>query len=244
MKRISLTIFTILLMFQAWGQQKNETIDIITDASQMVLPDILQINIDLEYKDKKEQDALNRLSAGLDNQIQSIEKSGFKRENIKLYEFSINEETDWESNKSKKIGYKAIQSIKISIPITDKEMISKLIENITINKNENISVKISGELSDELNKKIQNELIKKVIIDATEKAHIMAESLNAKLGRVKSVEYGDLLFRPRMIRNAIRFVPPVISENNAQLRSTNTYQLLGISETEIAQKIRVIWYIE
>lgn len=243
MRKITLIAVGIFLSLQIYSQQKLETIDIIADASQMILPDIMQVNIDLKYKDKNEQQALDRLTTGINGQIQAILNSGFKKDEIKLHEFSIEELSDWESNKSKVTGYEAVQSITILLPIADKEKIDGLLNNLSVNKNENISVKIDAKLSDELNNKIKKELIRKAISDASEKARIMGESLNIKLGRVKSVEYGDLFYSPRL-RGSIRFVAPVISEDRTKVKSSSAYQLLGISETEINEKIHVIWYIE
>jgi uncharacterized protein len=210
----------------------------------MIMPDIMEINIDLNYTDKNEQEALNRLSAGIDGQIQSIVKAGFVKDKIKLCEFSIDEISNWESNKYKITGYKATQSIKILLPIIEKELIDGLMANLTINKNENVSIRIDAVLSEELNNKIKNELIKKAIADATEKAQIIAESLMVKLGSVKSVEYGELWYLPRA-RKSIRFSPPEIrSDDESVVRDSSAYQLLGISETELTEKIHVIWYIE
>ena len=243
MRKITLITVGILLSLQIYSQQKLETIDIIVEASQMILPDIMQVNIDLKYKDKNEQQALNRLTTGINGQIQAILNSGFKKDEIKLHEFSIDELSDWESNKSKVTGYVALQSITILLPIGEKEKIDGLLNNLSVNKNENISVKIDAKLSDELNNKIKNELIRKAISDASEKARIMAESLNVKLSHVKAVEYGDFFYTPRM-RSSIRFVAPVITEDRDKVKSSNAYQLLGISETEIREKIHVVWYIE
>jgi uncharacterized protein YggE len=116
-------------------------------------------------------------------------------------------------------------------------------ETLTINKNENISIKVDAALSDELNKKNQNDLIRKAIVDATGKAQVIAESLNVKLGSVKSVEYGELWFSPRL-RKFIRFTPPEINDEQNKVKASSAYKLLGISETEIAEKIHVVWYIE
>lgn len=243
MRKIALIVVGVIITIQIFAQQKTETIDIIIDASQMILPDIMQVDIDLKYNDKSEQRALDRLADGIDGQIQAILNAGFKREEIKLHEFSIDELSDWESNKSKITGYEAVQTIIISIPISDKARIDNLLNNLTINKNENISVKIDAKLSDELAKKIKNELIKKAIYDATEKANIMAETLGVKLARVRSVEYGDLFYGARL-KSSIRFTAPRINDENAQVKSSNSYNLLGISETEITEKIHVTWYIE
>lgn len=243
MRKIGIITVGILLSLQIYSQQKTETIDIITDASQMILPDIMQVNIDLKYNDKSEQQALNRLTAGINGQVQAIENAGFKKEDIKLHEFSIEELSDWESNKIKITGYEAVQTITISLPILAKEKVDALLNNLKINKNENISVKIDAKLSVELKKKIQNELIKKALMDATQKALLMAESLNVKLGSVKSVEYGDLLFAPRL-KSSIKFTAPVITEDNNKVKQSNAYHLLGISETELTEKIHVTWYIE
>jgi len=243
MKKIALVAVGIIITIQVFAQQKTETIDIITEASQMILPDIMQVNIDLKYKDKNEQQALDRLAVGIDGQIKAILDAGFKKEEIKLHEFSIDEISDWESNKPKITGYEAVQTIIISIPISEKVRIDDLLNNLTINKNENISVKIDAKLSDELIKKIKNELIKKAICDAIEKANIMAEALTVKLARVKSVEYGDLFYGARL-KSSIRFTAPKINDENAQVKSSSAYHLLGISETEITEKIHVTWYIE
>jgi uncharacterized protein len=243
MKNLIIITLGFFFLIPIYAQQKGETIDIITEANQMIMPDILEINIDLKYSDKNEQEALNRLNVGIDNQIQSIENAGFSRDNIKLCEFNIEEISDWESGKYKISGYEAVQSIKVKIPISDKKLIDSLMQKLTINKNENIEVEINAVLSNELNQKIQNDLIRTAIADATEKAQIIAESLNIKLGNVKAIEYGDLLFRP-LLKNTIRFTSPIIEEEQTKVHSTNAYHLLGISETEVAEKIHIIWYIE
>jgi uncharacterized protein len=242
MKKILISAVGILFCFQVSAQTKNETIDLIVDASRKILPDVLEIHIDLEYKDKKEQVVLDRLTAGLDGQIRSIESAGFTMNQIKLFDFTIDEIDDWESGRIKILGYKAVQSIRIFVPLSEKELLGKLLDTLSIHKNENITISIDAKLSDELTKNIQDELIKKAILDARGKAEIMADALGVKLGGVKSVEYGELSFRPDRKRS-IRFIPPS-EEERTMAKSTCSYMLLGYSEEDMAEKVHVTWYIE
>lgn len=243
MKKIIASLIVLLFTTANWAQSTDRTIDLIVEAKKNIMPDLLVVSVDLKYKAKKEQEALNLLNEKMDKQISSIEKVGFKKEQIKLSEFRIEEIENEDSRKVKTVGFEAIQTLSIKIPLSDKGLISKMIEEFGFDKKDNIEINVSSELSDELEQKVRNQVIAKALNDATEKAELMAKTMHINLGKVKSIEYGELYFRP-ILRNTIRFTPPRIVRDEEQTKVKASYDVLGLSETEIRDKVHVVWFVE
>ena len=225
------------------AQNRNETIDIIETSHKSVVPDILVLDYDITVVQKSEKEAISILAKQMDEQIANLISVGFDKDKLKLSDFNLSEKNDWEDGKSKNLGFEAKQSIKVKIPISEKEIIGKLIESLSLKKISNVYVSVSSELSEDLENKTRLELISLAINKAKTKAGSIANSLDSKLGKIKTVEYGDLM--QRQLERTVRFVPPrlEINKNRTEMDSS-PWGMLGASETDLYEKIHIIWTIE
>jgi uncharacterized protein YggE len=239
MKAFALTLLGMVCAFSAVAQVKNQGIDLVCEVTQKVAPDLLNIQLNLNYSDKQEQNALNLLTSGIDEQTRSIEKAGIPREKIKLSQFNLSEQYNFDNGKRTQTGYVATQSISISIPASDKALIGRLLKALTVNKKESVTMNIEAVVSDELNAKVRNELIAKAVFDAKNKATIVAQSLGVQLGYVESVQYGGAFDRIEN-RETLRFASMKLSDAAG---APESYQLLGLSEVEVNDKIHIVWSI-
>lgn len=240
MKRTILIMLGLIALMHISAEEKVRTFDLTLEAIQKVSPDMMRINIGLAFTAKNEQDALNRLNAGIDEKIRSIEKASFKKDQVRISDFNIEEMTVWDGTKQKNIGFKAIQTLKILIPIAQKETIDKLLGKLSVDRNENVTLSVNTEISNELSKQVQNELIKKAILDAKTKAQLMADALGVRLGAIKSVDYNDNQYRPIPQRSAMR----MNMADASMAKESTTYQTLDVAETELSERIHIVWIIE
>lgn len=185
-------IFLLLLFSTAVvinAQTNNEqTISLTGEAHKMVTPDIAVITFNITGRDKEENVAASKLNASIQQITDKIINAGFKKEDIKISGFGVNEDWDYSSAKARKIGYMASQSLIIKCKIT-KERLSSLFEKFSNEKTENVNVNFGTEVSDELCEKITAELIVLAVQDAAKKATLIATASKLKIKSSKNISY-------------------------------------------------------
>ncbi len=235
--------FMIMSSICLYSQTSNDLIDVIESSKKSITPDVLVIDYEISVVDKNEKTAMTILKKQMDMQIDNLLSLGFSKEKLKLSDFSLEEKSEWDDGKNKNLGYEAKQSINIRLLISEKEIIDKLMESLSLLKIENVHINISTELSSDLENKTRLELIGDAIKSATQKATVIANGLNVKIGKVHTVEYGDLIYRP--IPRMVRFVPPRSESVHKDMKmDSSPWGMLGSNELEISEKIHIIWKIE
>jgi uncharacterized protein YggE len=240
MNKLFLTFIGLLVFAPVFGQQKSDVIDIEVETNKMVSPDVMVISIDLYYTDKLEQNAINMLNVGTEEQLKLIVKVGFQKDKIKLSQFRVSELSDYESDKRKLLGFRASQNINISIPSSEKKLIGKLIDGLSLNRKDNIKYQIDAVISDSLLVSTKNELIRKGIKEAKTKAQIISDELKIKLGTIKVVEHGRD-FNDDSYSTTVKFTAPEVFD---EVQEENPISDFSTNDIKVVDKIHIVWNIQ
>ena len=153
-------------------------------------PDTIVLSLDIEEKDACYSDAVEGAAKQLRIMQGNLAAVGFKKQDLKTNDFTIN--PDYEDFRDENgnytrhfLGYKVNQSLSLSFPLdmeTLKNVMSVLAMCVV-----NPEVRIGFTISDEDG--IKKELLKSATQDAIEKANILCEASNVKLGRLLSIDY-------------------------------------------------------
>ena len=153
-------------------------------------PDTIVLSLDIEEKDACYSDAVEGAAKQLRIMQGNLAAVRFKKQDLKTNDFTIN--PDYEDFRDENgnytrhfLGYKVNQSLSLSFPLdmeTLKNVMSVLAMCVV-----NPEVRIGLTISDE--EGIKKELLKSATQDAIEKANILCEASNVKLGRLLSIDY-------------------------------------------------------
>ncbi|MBP3781036.1 MAG: SIMPL domain-containing protein [Selenomonas sp.] len=153
-------------------------------------PDTIVLSLDIEEKDACYSDAVEGAAKQLRIMQGNLATVGFKKQDLKTNDFTIN--PDYEDFRDENgnytrhfLGYKVNQSLSLSFPL-DMETLNKVMSVLAMCV-VNPEVRIGFTISDEDG--IKKELLKSATQDAIEKANILCEASNVKLGRLLSIDY-------------------------------------------------------
>lgn len=153
-------------------------------------PDTIVLSLDIEEKDACYSDAVEGAAKQLRIMQGNLAAVGFKKQDLKTNDFTIN--PDYEDFRDENgnytrhfLGYKVNQSLSLSFPL-DMETLNNVMSVLAMCV-VNPEVRIGFTISDEDG--IKKELLKSATQDAIEKANILCEASNVKLGRLLSIDY-------------------------------------------------------
>lgn len=153
-------------------------------------PDTIVLSLDIEEKNACYSDAVEGAAKQLRIMQGNLATVGFKKQDLKTNDFTIN--PDYEDFRDENgnytrhfLGYKVNQSLSLSFPL-DMETLNKVMSVLAMCV-VNPEVRIGFTISDEDG--IKKELLKSATQDAIEKANILCEASNVKLGRLLSIDY-------------------------------------------------------
>ena len=154
-----------------------------------IKPDQTIIDITIRDTEEKHEDAVRR-SAELTNVVKdALGKAGFGKEDVKTTSFSIqpryesyNDDGVW---KKRFIGYEYSHAMKIVFDM-DKERLGKIFE-VLGSCEASPEFNVSYSLKDQ--ERAKKYLIEKAVLDATEKAKILASASDVKLVQISNIDY-------------------------------------------------------
>lgn len=238
MKKQIVLIVALFIGSLALAQQ-DATINIVGHATKMVLPDKAIFNINIRANRKTEQESTKAMTELSDEILNRLKKEGFTESQIKLTDFSIQQEFDYSTGKPRKQGYISSQNLIVKFPV-DKRKILNLYAHLTANEIEGVSINFGTECSDSLKNKIQNELIVFALNDAKEKASLIAVTTDTKIKSVADVSYKLVSNGPyypqRMLGKAM-----MIAETTDAGGASDYF---SINEIEFAEEIKVTYWIQ
>jgi uncharacterized protein YggE len=127
--------------------------------------------------------------------IDGLRYKGIAESDIATERLSLYEERTWENGKSTVVGWRAAQTLKIKT--TDLNKVGAIVDVCVANGANQIQ-NINFGLSDEKEQEIKKQAIAEATANAKDKAEAIAESLDAKLGKVKTVSEAQHYYRPFM----------------------------------------------
>ncbi len=153
-------------------------------------PDTIVLSLGIEEKDACYSDAVEGAAKQLKVMQGNLAAVGFPKEDLKTTDFTIGPDykdiRDEDGNFTRQFyGYKVNQELKLIFPL-DMGKLNKVMGVLAmcvVNPEVHIGFKISDENG------VKKELLRSATQDALEKANILCEASNVKLGKLLSINY-------------------------------------------------------
>ncbi len=227
----------LLLSVSVFSQVKNNQLKIQGEAVLYETPEILIVNIPIHTKDSVYEECSNRLIYTYDKLKWALSEKGIKEELIRTDRFNIQENYTWTSNQRKFDGYVGNLNVTIELEYTVKTL--NTIINVLNKDSFNFGYNLNFKLSEIQKSTLLEKVIDLAIKDATNKARIIANSLNVKLSEIKEVNFGYTSTRYDLLIVEDDMELEVLdSEVGGNKLSLNPQQL------SIRKSIGVVWLIE
>ena len=237
MKRIILSLAVIVFSLGSFAQTNEDGIITVEGKSEVkLLPEEIWFNVSLTVKDQDYKTCADLAVQKLAEIKSLFTENGIEKDMIKTNRYSVREiqRHNAELRKMVSDGYQA------TIPLTvrtnrdyDKNnVIFKLIkDNLESNFNMNFA------LSEEQIAEVKARLIKLAVDDAKEKAEIITQAAEVKLGKIAQIQYGE----PNLvgINN-----PPTLHKSDVMVRGmaqNEIVDLLEPDEVKMATNIVISW---
>ena len=128
--------------------------------------------------------------------LDGLRYKGISDDDIETETLSLREERTWTKDEGQKvIGWRASQTLKVKT--TDLTKVGTIVD-VTVNNGANQINNINFGLSEEKEQEYKKQALSEAAKNAKEKAEILAESLGAKLGKIKTVTESNFYYRPYM----------------------------------------------
>lgn len=243
MKKILLFLTVTFFATSAFAQIALPETSVITvegKSSVKLMPEDLWFTVNLSVKDNNYTKCAEMAVEKMENIKKLFVKNGIDESLIKSNNYSIREIQRYDPETRQQIfdGYEA------NIPITirtkrDYKKNDKIFELIKDNLESNFNLNFI--LSDEQMDTVKEKLISLAVKDAQQKVGWIAKSAEVKIGKIKSIQYGE----PRMIgrfNNNMELMNagfmPATRESNAKITD-----MLSPDEVEMQTSITVSWEI-
>lgn len=194
-KHILATILLMVLLPLVGCQpQEGNTINVEGNSELTVEPDEAEVWAGISIVKDTAEEAQTEANKVINAIIDGLRYKGFTEDDIETERLSLYEERTWTKDEgSKVIGWRASQTLKVKT--TDLTKVGTIVDvavNNGANQINNINFGLSEEKEQEYKKKALTEATK----NAKSKAETIAESLNVKLGKIKSVSEASFQYRP------------------------------------------------
>jgi len=170
----------------------KNTVTAIGESKISVVPDLTAVYFFAETKEDSASLAKDKNNVIFNKVIDSLASSGIDKDSIKTEQFSVNENWEWDGEKSVKKGFIAQHFAKVNLENIDK---IGLVIDIVIDNGARIN-SINFELSKEIENSYKAEALKLASEDAKIKAEAIAEGLGKNLGSLVSVQSSDFYYQP------------------------------------------------
>jgi uncharacterized protein len=211
-----------------------DTITVNGQATAEVSPDLITVYFNIETKGATSKEASDANAVIANKLTENIVALGFNEKDLKTQSFNIYPEYDY-SNGQKFLDYRASNSLKIEIPVSEKDKTTSVVDAGT-NAGAGISY-INFELSPSLQQTAKTAAIKNASKDAEIKAQAIASGFNKKLGRLVSVSLDQFNYYPRTLYASSDSSGSGVSGAEAKTVASN----INPSDQEVSASVTAIY---
>lgn len=241
MKRFFLLTIGIIMAFKISAQEYS-TLTVEGKAIIKEIPENVLFSISLTSKDPDYSVCSDNLKKNTNNFQNELVSKGIDPKIIKTSGLNIHEESDYQNNSRKRIGYKGTVNLSIECPFSDK-VLSNVMETVKKNPYQFTYV-VSFVLSETQKQEIINYAVEKSIADAKLKAEIIAKASNLDLIRIKSIVYTKDYFSYQPESDVISLVNQRIRFNTPMMMVMPPTDEMTINQEELAvEKIVTVEWI-
>ncbi|MFB6246142.1 MAG: SIMPL domain-containing protein, partial [Candidatus Pacearchaeota archaeon] len=173
----------------------SSTVSATGTATIKAKPDFATVYFDVQTTGENSSEASQKNSEIVGEAKSSLKDLGFNASQITTENYNLRPEYDYGRDKERKItGYVASHTLKVEIPIEEKEKIGQAVD-AGVNAGAGVS-HINFELGKKRQSELKTEAIKKATEDAKEKAEALAEGSGNRLGELKSLSSSNFDYRP------------------------------------------------
>ena len=195
MKKI-LAIFMITALLALVGCQQTENTINVSGSSELTFePDEAEVWAGISIVKLTAQEAQAEANEVINAIVDGLRYKGFSEDNIETERLSLYEERRYENGKSTVVGWRASQTLKVKT--TDMSKVGTIVD-VAVTKGANQIQNINFGLSEEKEQEFKKQALAAATTNAKEKAETIADSLEVKLGKVKSVSEPSWGYYPRM----------------------------------------------
>ncbi|BAV94363.1 hypothetical protein JBKA6_0350 [Ichthyobacterium seriolicida] len=215
--------------------ERNKNTMTISETIKMNFPaDLVVVNFDIFNVNRNSSSAARVVEERVDKLMEIFLSNNFKKESLKIQNFSIREEFEYGYYNSKKrvVGYRASQNLILSVAYSKDNM--KKIFDLFGNSGVEASLFLSFTISDM--DKIEEVLIEKLVEKSNKKARIISENMGVTLLRAI-----DIIVNPDMTsrHNKNQSFGTLTAE-----MSKNINENIGPVDIELSSSSQITWHIK
>lgn len=243
----SITLFfSLLTLFITTASAQQTTtnkaaISLTGRAELKINPDLVQFSITVYGADKTLSNAMLNLNEKVAALLKKIDELKINKDDCKVQGFHVDQEYDYSTTRPRKVGYKAVQTIRVQIS-SAPEKINQLVSAFSSENFPDITTYFNAMVSDKLRAETENKLIALAIADAEQHAELIAKRTAQKIIRPLSIDYhvqqAPIMPMHNMNRMAVEMKDASSNEGFAQLsleEITLSETILIVYETEMAK---------
>ena len=191
MRKIIIAVLIVALIALAGCAQGN-TLNVEGRSEITVDPDQAEVWVGVSIVDVSADLAQNQVNTAINDMIAALKKAGISENELSTEQLSLYEERRWEDGKSTVIGWRATQTLKAKT--TDLTKVGTIVD-VAVENGANQINNINFGLSPEKEAEYKKQAIAEATKNAKEKAETIADSLDAKLGSIRSVSESGFYYR-------------------------------------------------
>ena len=190
-----ISVLLVLSLFLVGCQQQKESNTINVDGSSEITakPDQAEVWLGISILKSNAADAQSESNKITNAIIDGLRYKGIQDSDIQTESLSLYEETQWDNGKSKSVGWRATQTIKVKTK--DLTKVGTIVD-IGVNNGANQVNNINFGLSAAKEQEFKQQALADASKNAKSKAETIAQSLGVKLGRIKSVTESNFDYSP------------------------------------------------
>lgn len=233
-------LFTPLLLcaltLSSMAQENVNILKVKGIAEVKTTPSLMRINIPLTVKDIDYQTTTTKLTQVFNDLTKALTKTGIAKESIKSGNLRIAEDYNYVDRERVLVGY--IGTIHLNIELTNSpENLHKVMKTLN-DQRFKFGYNVSFSLSESQKDSLRKEAIEKAVVDAKQKAAILANAMDVKIGEIQEInfEYGDAIPSPLTRNVTMRYA--------AKLEDASAEQIeLNPDEITLTKSVDIVWEI-
>lgn len=192
---LAITACTMADYGETSGLEDMRKVTVMGQAEIDVVPDIGIAVLGVETRDEKADVAQTQNADKMDKVMDALLAAGIKKEDMKTQNYYLQRETKWdpETRESKFVGYVVRNSIRFETK--DIENVGKYID-AAVKAGANNVDNVMFDLSKEAKEKVSTDLLTQAAATAKAKAQILAEALDARVGKVVLISENNWNVQP------------------------------------------------
>ena len=230
---LGLLLVIALIGITGCQQEKEEqTINVQGNSELTFDPDEAEVWAGISIVKDTAEEAQSEANKVINAIIGGLRYKGISEDAIETERLSLREERTWTKDEgSKVIGWRASQTLKVKT--TDLTKVG-IIVDVAVNNGANQINNINFGLSEEKEQEYKKQALSEAAKNAKEKAEILAESLGAKLGKIKTVSESNFYYRPYMYDMAEKTGAVAVEEAAAVMPS----------DVKVTANVNIVYYLK